>query len=99
MQSDRERPLRPVSSWRGHGSETSWDAAAASVRDGRQFRSYSAFAIIFWDSAQCIARVFIDTVADYLVFKAQVIAPQAMLIMECDRQFDLEQQRAKPRAA
>src|SRR5947209_6212866 len=48
------------------------------------------YAIIFWDAAKCIARVFISNVGDYLTFKSQVIAPQAMLIMECDRQFELE---------
>ena len=57
------------------------------------------YAVVIWDAAQCVARVFIDNIPDYLTFRSQVIAPQAMLIMECDRQFELEKQRAHRRAA
>lgn len=45
------------------------------------------YAILFRDSAKCIARVFIDNVADYLTFRASVVAPQASLIMESERYY------------
>jgi hypothetical protein len=57
------------------------------------------YAIVFWDAAKCIARVFIDNIPDYLTFKARVIAPQSMLIMESDREFERQRDRAKLRVA
>lgn len=39
----------------------------------------------YWDAAKCVAEIFIDNVADYMLFRATYIAPLAKLIMESDR--------------
>jgi hypothetical protein len=56
------------------------------------------YAILFWDAAKCIARVFIDNVPDYMTFRASIIAPHAMLIMESERLFVLGRTRPELRA-
>jgi hypothetical protein len=41
--------------------------------------------IAYRDAAKCAAKIFIDNVADYLLFRAVYIAPLATLIMETER--------------
>ncbi|MBX9828751.1 MAG: hypothetical protein K2Y27_27665 [Xanthobacteraceae bacterium] len=50
-------------------------------RDGDCFIGY-------WDSNKCIANIFIDNIADYLLFRATYIAPLARLTMESDRHYE-----------
>ncbi len=53
------------------------------------------YAIIFRDCSKFIARVFIDNIADYLTFRSEVIAPQAVLIMEAERHFHWEREKGR----
>jgi hypothetical protein len=56
------------------------------------------YLVIFRDTNEIISLVFIDNVADYLMFKAQYIAPLAQLIMAADQHWVWEQDRKKKRA-
>jgi hypothetical protein len=51
------------------------------------------YAIVFRDCNKCIAKVFIDDVADYLRFRATYIAPLATLIMESEKHFEWENRK------
>jgi len=53
------------------------------------------YAIIFRDWSKCIARVFIDNIADYLTFRSKVIASQAVLIMEAERHFHWQKEKGR----
>src|SRR5687768_13314396 len=43
------------------------------------------FFIAYRDAAKCVAKIFINNVADYLLFRANYVAPLANLIMETER--------------
>lgn len=47
-----------------------------------------SYFIGYWDAAKCVAEIFIDNVPDYLVFRANYIAPLASLIMESERHYE-----------
>ncbi len=57
------------------------------------------YCILFRDSNKCAAEIFIDNMADYLLFRAKYVAPLATLIMESERHFDWQKGRRKLRAA
>jgi hypothetical protein len=43
--------------------------------------SDGTYCIIFWESTEALAAVFISSVFDYLQFRAQIIAPNVQLTM------------------
>lgn len=53
----------------------------------------------YWDCNRCIANIFIDDVADYLLFRATYIAPLASLIMESEKHYQWEQANKVRRSA
>jgi hypothetical protein len=55
----------------------------------------AGYLVIFRDTFEIISVVFIDNVADYMLFKAQYIAPLAQLIMAADEHFEWEEDRRK----
>jgi hypothetical protein len=53
----------------------------------------------FWDCSECIAEVFVDNIADYLLFRATYVAPLAKLIMDSERHYEWQEGNRKIRAA
>jgi hypothetical protein len=58
----------------------------------------AGYLVIFWDTNEIISLVFIDTAADYMLFKAQYIAPLAQLIMASDQHWAWQEDRKKKRS-
>jgi hypothetical protein len=83
------------------------EAGAISVEDfddgGNSIEIYEApdgtYFIGFWDANKCFAEVFIDNIADYLLFRARYIAPLASLIMETERHSEWEKRKRPRRVA
>jgi hypothetical protein len=50
----------------------------------------------YWNPSECIAQFFIDDAADYVLFRATVVAPLVRLIMDAQRYH--EEQAAKPKS-
>ena len=58
----------------------------------------AGYLVISWDTNEIISVVFIDTVADYMLFKAQYIAPLAQLIMASEQHWVWQEDRKKNRS-
>jgi hypothetical protein len=58
----------------------------------------NSYLAIFWDVSEIISLVVIEDLADYMLFKAQYIAPLGQLIMASDQHWVWQEERKKRRA-